>query len=185
MEVFLVRHGETEWSLSGQHTSRTDLPLIDAGRERARALGGELAEHQFALVLSSPFRRALETAELAGFGDRIEVDEELREWDYGQYEGITTPQIREQNPDWDLWRDGCPDGESPEQIGARADHLLERITRVEGNVLLFAHGHILRVLAARWIALPVNGGARLALKAGAICVLGFERETQVIQKWNA
>jgi probable phosphoglycerate mutase len=135
--------------------------------------------------MSSPLRRALDPADLAGFGDRIEVVDDLHEWEYGEYEGITTPQIREQNPDWDLWRDGCPGGESPEQIGTRADRLLDRIAQVDGDVLLFAHGHILRVLAARWIALPVSGGARLALKAGAICVLGFERETPVIQKWNA
>ena len=149
MEVFLVRHGETEWSRSGQHTSRTDLPLIEEGRARARALGRELSERRFALVLSSPFRRALETAELAGLGDQLEVCDDLREWDYGRYEGITTPQIREENPGWNLWRDGCPDGETPDQVEARADRVLERISDVDGDVALFAHGHILRVLAAR------------------------------------
>lgn len=185
MEIFLVRHGETEWSKSGQHTSHTDLPLIEAGRERAKALGTELSGHAFELVLSSPLRRALETAELAGFGGRIEVTDDLREWEYGQYEGITTPQIRERNPGWNLWRDGCPDGESPEEIEARADRVLARIRELSGDVLVFAHGHILRVLSARWIGLPVSGGSRLALKAGALCVLGYERETEVIQRWNA
>jgi broad specificity phosphatase PhoE len=185
MEVFLVRHGETEWSLSGQHTSRTDLPLIDAGRKRAEAVGAELADHRFDLVLSSPLRRARETCQIAGFGGRVEISDDVREWDYGQYEGLTTPQIREENPGWNLWRDGCPAGESPEEIGARADRVLERIAATPGDVLLFAHGHILRVLAARWIGLPVSGGSRLALRAGAISVLGFERETRVLQRWNA
>lgn len=184
MAIVLVRHGETEWSRSGQHTSRTDLPLIEEGRERAEALGPILARWDFALVLTSPLRRARETCELAGFGDRAEVCEDLREWDYGDYEGLTTPQIREERPDWSLWRDGCPDGEQPEQVGARADQALARLRAADGDALAFAHGHIFRVLAARWIELPPAGGARLALKAGAMSVLGYERETEVIQVWN-
>ena len=184
MQIVLVRHGETEWSLSGQHTSRTDLPLIEAGRERAAALGPLLAGWDFSLVVTSPLRRARETCELAGLGDRAEVWEDLREWDYGEYEGLTTPQIREERPDWFLWRDGCPGGEQPAEVGARADRVLERMRAVDGDIVAFAHGHIFRVLAARWIELPASGGSRLALNAGALCVLGFERETQVIQRWN-
>ncbi|MBV9941843.1 MAG: histidine phosphatase family protein [Solirubrobacterales bacterium] len=184
MQIVLVRHGETEWSLSGQHTSRTDLPLIEVGRERARALEPLLVGWDFSRVLTSPLRRARETCELAGFGDRAEVSEDLREWDYGEYEGLTTPQIREQRPDWSLWRDGCPGGEQPSEISARADLVLDRMRGAGGDVLAFAHGHIFRVLAARWIELPASGGARLALKAGAICALGYERETEVISLWN-
>jgi broad specificity phosphatase PhoE len=184
VEIVLVRHGETEWSLSGQHTSRTDLPLVEIGRERATALGPMLVGWDFALVLSSPLRRARETCELAGFGDRAEIVEDLREWDYGDYEGLTTPQIRESSPDWVLWRDGCPDGEQPDEVGARADRVIERMRGAGGDVLAFAHGHIFRVLASRWIELSAAGGARLALGAGTVCVLGYERETQVIRLWN-
>jgi probable phosphoglycerate mutase len=184
VEIVLVRHGETEWSRSGQHTSRTDLPLVEEGRARAQALGPVLKRWDFSLVLTSPLRRARETCELAGFGDRAVVCEDLREWDYGDYEGLTTPQIREDRPGWNLWRDGCPNGEQPEAVGARADRALDQLRSVDGNALAFAHGHIFRVLAARWIELPASGGARLALRAGAICALGFERDTQVIQLWN-
>jgi broad specificity phosphatase PhoE len=184
VQIVLVRHGETEWSLSGQHTSRTNLPLLPVGRERAVALGPLLARWDFSLVVTSPLLRARETCSLAGFGDRAKVMEDLREWDYGEYEGLTTPQIREERPGWFLWRDGCPGGEQPEQIGARADRVLEQWRGVDGDVLAFAHGHIFRVLAARWIELPTAGGARLALKAGAMCALGYERETAVIQLWN-
>ena len=184
MAIVLVRHGETEWSANGRHTSRTDLPLIEPGRERAEALGLLLAHWDFALVLTSPLRRARETCELAGFGDVAEVWELLREWDYGEYEGLTTPEIRELNPGWVLWRDGCPGGEGPEEVGTRADTLLDRLREVDGDAVVFAHGHILRVVAARWVQLPPAAGARFALRAGAICVLGFERETEVIQLWN-
>jgi len=185
VQVVLVRHGETDWSRSGQHTSRTDLPLIDAGRERARALGAELRGESFALVLTSPLRRARETAELAGFGAEAEVCEDLREWDYGEYEGLTTPQIRDQRPDWWLWRDGCPGGEAPAQVAERADRVLARLRHSPGDALVFAHGHILRVLAARWLEMDVSAGARFALKAGAISILGYERETSVLVRWNA
>jgi broad specificity phosphatase PhoE len=182
--VVIVRHGETDWSASGRHTSHTDLPLNEHGRSRALALGAELAARSYESVLCSPLRRARETCELAGYAASAVVCEELREWDYGEYEGLTTPEIRVQRPDWNLWRDGCPGGERPEQVGARADRLLERARDADGDVLVFAHGHILRVLAARWIELPPAGGARLALVAGALGVLGHERETSVIEHWN-
>jgi probable phosphoglycerate mutase len=188
VEIVLVRHGETEWSLSGKHTSRTDLGLTEAGRERAAALAGELGQRSFALVLTSPLRRARETCELAGLGAAAEIDEDLREWDYGEYEGLTTPEIRERDPQWNLWRDGCPGGELPAQVGARADRVIARVRAAgsaDGDVVAFAHGHILRVLAARWVAMEPAAGARFALRAGAVSVLGFERETEVLQRWNA
>ncbi len=184
MKIVLVRHGETEWSLSGQHTSHTNLPLTEKGRERAAALGPILAGWNFALVLTSPLRRARETCELAGLADSAEICDDLHEWDYGEYEGLTTPQIREINPDWSLWQDGCPRGETPDQVGARADRALERLRSADGDAAAFAHGHILRVLAARWIEMPTSAGARFTLKAGAICVLGYERETSAIELWN-
>lgn len=183
-EIWLVRHGETEWSLGGRHTGRTDIPLTERGRERARMVGAELAAHPFALVLCSPLRRARETCELAGLGSAAQTEPELMEWDYGDYEGLTTPQIRALRSDWWLWRDGCPGGESPEQVGARADRVLERLSAVKGDAIAFAHGHILRVLAARWVESPVDLGARLALGAGAVSRLGHERETAVIHDWN-
>lgn len=184
-QIVLVRHGETEWSASGKHTSRTDLSLTEAGRERALALRAELSQWSFSLVLSSPLKRARETCELAGFGDRAELDDDLREWDYGEYEGLTTPEIRVQNPNWNLWRDGCPGGERPDRVAARADRALARVRAEGGNVLVFAHGHILRVLAARWLQMGPEAGARFALAAGAISVLGYERETEVLRRWNA
>lgn len=185
MEVVLVRHGETEWSLSGQHTSRTDLPLTERGRERAAELVPILSERAFALVLTSPLRRARETCELAGLAGLAEVDGELSEWDYGEYEGLTTAQIRERRPDWGLWRDGCPGGEQPSQVAARADRVLERLRGAGGDAIAFAHGHILRVLAARWVEMPADFGARLALGAGTLSVLGFEHEVDpVIVRWN-
>jgi probable phosphoglycerate mutase len=183
-EILLVRHGETEWSLSGQHTSRTDLPLTENGRKRTGPLHRVLAERSFALVLCSPLRRARETCELAGFGDRAEIVDDLREWDYGEYEGLTTPQIREQRPDWNLWTDGNPGGESPSQVAARADRVISRLKAADGDAIAFAHGHILRVLAARWMEMSVSAGARLVLSPGTICTLGYERETQAILSWN-
>ena len=184
MQIVLVRHGETEWSLSGQHTSRTDLPLTEKGRERAARLGPALADWTFSLVLTSPLRRARETCALAGFDGVAELCDDLREWDYGEYEGLTTPQIWETSPSWSLWRDGCPGGEQPEQVGGRADRAIERMRGADGDVLAFAHGHIFRVLTARWLQMEVAAGARFALRAGALCVLGFERTTEVIQLWN-
>lgn len=185
MEIVLVRHGETEWSATGRHTSHTDIPLTERGRERAQAVADELAGRSFALVLCSPLRRARETCELAGFWGTAKTDPELVEWDYGQYEGLTTAEIRHQRPDWWLWRDGCPGGEHPEQVGARADRVLARLRDAPGDAIAFAHGHILRVLASRWVGAEVAFGGRLALDAGAVSVLGFERETEVLARWNA
>lgn len=185
MDIVVVRHGETEWSAAGKHTSTTDLSLIPVGRERAALLGPRLSGWDFALVLSSPLRRARETCELAGFAGAAVICEDLREWNYGEYEGLTTPEIREQNPGWNLWRDGCPGGEQPAEVGARADRVLERAGAAGGgDVLAFAHGHILRVLAARWLRMEPAAGARFALSAGALCVLGHERETEVLRLWN-
>lgn len=179
-----MRHGETDWSATGRHTSRTDLPLTEKGRARARGLADVLAGRRFSLVLCSPLRRARETAQLAGFGEVAETCQDLHEWDYGEYEGLSTPEIRARRPDWNLWRDGCPGGESPEQVGARADGVLTRVLGAAGEVLMFAHGHVLRVITARWVEMPVSAGARFALAAGGLSILGFERETRVVQEWN-
>jgi broad specificity phosphatase PhoE len=184
VEIFVVRHGETEWSASGRHTSHTDLPLTESGRERALALSSYLANRSFRLVLTSPLRRARETCELAGFADVAEVCENLREWDYGDYEGLTTPEIRSQNPDWVLWRDGCPGGETPERVAERAGRALDRLRHADGDALAFAHGHILRVLTSRWLGMGAAAGARFALAAGGVGVLGYERETEVLTRWN-
>ena len=183
-EIVVVRHGETEWSAAGKHTGRTDVPLTEPGRERARHVGIELAGREFGLVLCSPMLRAREMCELAGFGDVAEICEALHEWDYGDYEGLTTPEIRAQRPDWSLWRDGCPGGELPAQIGERADGVLRALREADGDRLAFAHGHILRVLTARWLAMDVAAGARFALSAGGIGALGYERETEVVVEWN-
>lgn len=185
MEIVLIRHGETEWSANGRHTSRTDLELTEPGRERALALRSELGGRRFSLVLCSPLLRARETCELAGFGELAVLCDDLREWDYGEYEGLTTPQIRERSPGWNLWRDGCPGGETPEQVAARADRAIERLLTTSEDALAFAHGHILRVLSARWIEMGPAAGARLVLRAGAVCALGYERETRAITRWNS
>ena len=183
-EVWLVRHAETEWSKSGRHTGRTNVPLTDAGRDRALQLADRLRGQEFALVLSSPLDRARETARLAGLADRCEVREDLLEWDYGDYEGITTPEIREKQPGWYLWRDGVPNGETPAEVSARCDRVVEEILAVDGDVAIFAHGHILRALGARWAEEPVRFGGRLFLSTGSVSVLGFERETRVVRLWN-
>ena len=183
-EVWLVRHAETAWSRDHRHTGRTDIPLTDAGREHAVELAPRLAEHDFALALSSPLSRARDTAELAGMSGGLAIREDLLEWDYGAYEGITTAEIRETRPDWLLWRNGCPGGERPEEVAARVDRVIAEARAAEGDVALFAHGHVLRVLAARWIGEPAAAGGRLALSTGAICVLGYEREVAVIWRWN-
>ena len=180
----LVRHADTEWTATGQHTGRTDIPLTDHGRAVARALAPALRDREFALVLVSPLSRARETCELAGLGDGAVPTPDLLEWDYGDYEGLTTPQIRAQRPDWNLWRDGCPGGESPQEVGARVDRVIARALEAPGDVALFAHGHVLRVLAARWIELPPGEGARLALSTGSLSLLGHERETRVVSEWN-
>jgi probable phosphoglycerate mutase len=182
--VWLVRHAETDWSRAGRHTGRTDIPLNEAGREAGRALGSELDGTRFERVFTSPLSRARETSELAGLGDRAEVRDELLEWDYGDYEGLTTEQIREQRPHWYLWWDGAPHGESPQDVEERVDRLIAQVLNVAGPVVMFAHGHVLRSVAARWIEQPVTLGGRLALSAGAVSVLGFEREVRVLRRWN-
>ncbi len=183
-EIVAVRHGETEWSAAGRHTSRTDLPLTEQGRERARRLGEQLSDRSFALVLCSPLRRARETCELAGFGDVAVICNDLHEWDYGDYEGLTTPQIRESTPGWNLWRDGCPGGEMPSQVGERADRALALLRDANGDAAAFAHAHILRVVTARWLSMDVAAGARFTLAAAGMGVLGYERETEVLVEWN-
>jgi broad specificity phosphatase PhoE len=185
VEIVLVRHGETEWSRDWRHTGRTDIPLTEAGREQAKVLRAPLSDWKFARVYSSPLSRARDTCELAGLGDRAELTEALLEWDYGEYEGITTKEIREKRPDWFLWRDGCPGGETAEDVGARVDPLVAELKSADGDVALFAHGHILRVLAARWLGLPPQDGRLFALSTATLSVLGYERETEVIRRWNA
>ena len=180
----LVRHGETEWSRAGKHTGRTDVPLTEHGRLQAEAVGAALRDREFALVLSSPLSRALETCRLAGFGERAELRDELMEWDYGAYEGRTTSEIREQRPGWTLWRDGVPDGETVEQVGARVDRVLDEMRSIEGDALLFAHGHALRVLTARWLGLDPDAGRLFALDPATMSTLGYERETPVLELWN-
>jgi broad specificity phosphatase PhoE len=184
-EVVLVRHGETEWSRDGKHTGRTDVPLTPVGRKQAEALREVLSGREFARVLTSPLSRAAETARLAGFGERAEERDELREWDYGEYEGRTTPEIRAERPGWSLWRDGVPGGESAAEVAGRVDRLLGELRTIEGDVLVFAHGHLLRVLAARWVGLGPECGGLLALDPATISILGYERETPVIRVWNA
>jgi broad specificity phosphatase PhoE len=181
--LYVVRHGETAWSRSGQHTSRTDLDLEPQGQDDARGLGSWIDEIERVQVLSSPRRRALETAELAGAGP-VEVTEDLAEWFYGDYEGRTTAQIHEDRPEWNLFTDGCPGGESAEEVGIRADRVIARALAAHGNTLCFAHGHILRVLAARWLELPASEASRFALAAGSLSELGWERETRLVEHWN-
>jgi probable phosphoglycerate mutase len=183
--LWLIRHGETEWSLSGAHTGRTDLPLTPAGEESARAIGRELAGHEFALVLTSPMKRAVRTCELAGYGDQAQVDPNLSEWDYGEYEGKTTDQIRAIHPGWFLFRDGVQGGETIGQVGARALDVIDRAVKAEGDVALFAHGHILRILTACWLGLPPDDGKMFVMGTGAISTLGYEHETRAILRWNA
>jgi probable phosphoglycerate mutase len=177
-ELVVVRHADTAWTASGQHTGHTDLPLTEHGREVARGLSERLARRRFALVLTSPLRRATETCALAGFDCKPCGD--LGEWDYGDYEGLTTPEIRERRPDWDLWRDGCPGGEDAAAVGARVDRVLARVPQ-DGDTILFAHGHVLRVMTARWLGLEAERGALLVLAPGAIGVLGYERERRVLR----
>jgi broad specificity phosphatase PhoE len=179
-----LRHAETEWSRDGRHTGRTDVPLTAAGRERAGRLAERLDGIEFSLVLSSPLRRARDTCELAGLGAEMQLRDGLLEWDYGDYDGVTTADIRAERPGWFLWTDGCPNGEDPEEVRQRVDGVIDEALAAGGSVALFAHGHVLRALAARWLELPVAAGGRLALSTGAICVLGFEREVRVLWRWN-
>jgi len=183
-QIWLARHGETEWSRTKRHTGRTDIELTARGREEARGLRGRLEEHGFGRVLTSPLKRAAETCELAGLGDGAERTDALMEWDYGEYEGLTTAQIRERRPGWVLWRDGCPGGEGADEVAARLDPLVSDLQESNANAALFAHGHVLRVLAARWLGLGAGSGALLALDTGTVSILGWERETAVIRSWN-
>jgi probable phosphoglycerate mutase len=182
-QLWLVRHGETEWSASGRHTSRTDLDLTEAGVEAARSVAEKLRGTSFARVLSSPLLRARRTAELAGAGSP-ELVEDLREWDYGDDEGLTTAQIRESRPGWTVWRDGPQGGETCAEVGARADRVIELVRAVDGPVLAFSHGHFSRVLGARWLGLEVTEGAHLALSTASVSVLGWERDTPALLHWN-
>ena len=183
--MFAIRHGETAWSLTGQHTGTTDLPLTDNGRRRAQRLRPVLARETFALVLTSPLERARETCALSGVADRAVIDPDLVEWNYGKYEGLTTAQIHESAPGWLLFRDGCPGGETPAQVGVRVDRVIARARTVEGNVALFSHGHLLRVLAARWLGLPVVAGQHFLLDTGTVNVLADYRGIPALKTWNA
>jgi probable phosphoglycerate mutase len=183
-EVWLVRHGETEWSRDGRHTSTTDLPLTDEGRLVANGLRERLAHEAFSLVLTSPRERARETARLAGHAEAVE-DADLAEWDYGELEGLTTQQIRETYPDWSIWEGPVPSGESADQVSDRLDKVVTRCREAAGRVLLFGHGHALRALAARWLELPVADGRHLKLDTATVSVLGWERETPVVLRWNS
>ncbi len=183
-ELWLIRHGETEWSRSGAHTGRTDLPLTDAGRAEAASIARRLAGKRFALVLSSPLQRALETCRLAGYGDVAHIEPNLLEWDYGDYEGRTTADIRQKVPGWNLWIEGFPRGETIAQVAARARAVIDRALPAGGDVALFAHGHILRILTACWLALPPHCARLFALSTASVSTLGYERETRVITRWN-
>lgn len=184
--LWLARHGETAWSLSGQHTGRTDLPLTERGERQAGALADPLRALAFAMVLTSPSRRAVRTAELAGFGNLAEIEPDLAEWDYGQYEGRRTAEIFAERPDWQLFRDGCPGGESADQVGARADRVIQRVRAAHGNVLLFSSAHILRVLTARWLGLEAAAGRFFVLGTASLSRLGYEHNLAepVIRLWN-
>jgi broad specificity phosphatase PhoE len=184
VNVFAIRHGETAWSLNGQHTGKTDIPLTDNGRRLAARMRPVLAANPFGLVLCSPMRRARETCELAGFGERAIIDSDLVEWNYGKYEGLTAKQIDEVAPGWLIFRDGCPGGEAPEQVSARVDRVIARSRAVPGDTALFAHGHLLRVFAARWIGLPARGGQHFLLNTGTLCVLGYYHEIPAVRIWN-
>jgi probable phosphoglycerate mutase len=184
-EIWLTRHGETEWSRDGRHTSRTDLALTRNGEAAARRLKSKLADHSFSVVLSSPKRRALETARLAGFGHRVEIDDDLLEWDYGEYEGLTTEQIRADRPGWSIWNGPPPGGETADQVGERVRRVILRCETAGGDALLVAHGHVLRVLAAAYLGLLPTEGARFSLDTATVSVLGWEHEERTVRQWNA
>jgi broad specificity phosphatase PhoE len=185
VSVFAIRHGQTEWSLNGRHTGTTDIPLTDEGRRLAELLRPALAGKTFTLVLVSPLQRARETCELSGLGSSAIVDSDLVEWDYGRYEGQTPQQIHDTAPGWLIFRDGCPGGETPEEIGARVDRVIARARAVEGDVALFAHGHVLRVLVARWLGLPPGAGQHFLLDTGTLSALGYYRGIPALKTWNA
>jgi probable phosphoglycerate mutase len=184
-DVVLVRHGETEWSRSGRHTGRTDIPLSELGRREAEAAGEELGGRRFALVLTSPLQRARETCRLAGYDTEAQVNDDLREWDYGDYEGVTTVEIQREQPGWTVWNGTIPHGETIEQVAARADRIVAEVQQATGDVLVFSHGHLLRILTARWLGLEPVAGRLFALDPATISVLGYEHETRVIREWNA
>ena len=184
MNVFVMRHGETAWSVSGRHTGTTDLPLTENGRRLAQRLRPVLARESFARVFVSPMRRARQTCELAGLGKASAIDPDLAEWNYGEYEGLTPEQIHEKAPDWLIFRDGCPGGEMPKQVGARIDRLIGQVRAVEGNVALFAHGHVLCVLVARWIGLPPGAGQHFLLDTGTLGILSHYYELPAVRVWN-
>lgn len=183
-EAVLARHGETEWSRTMRHTGRTEVSLTESGREQARSLAKRLADRSFERVFVSPLGRAKDTCRLAGFGDRAEVRDALVEFDYGEYEGLTTEQIRETVPGWTVWTHGSPGGETAADVGARLDPFMTELKQ-DGDAVVFAHGHVLRVLAARWLGLPPQDGRMLALGTGTLSTLGWERETPVLRSWNA
>jgi probable phosphoglycerate mutase len=183
-QVVLVRHGETEWALQGRHTGRTDVPLTERGRQQAVSLGRLLQRRQFANVLVSPRQRAVETSRLAGFGEVAEARDDLAEWDYGEYEGRTTEDIVAERPGWTLWDDGVPGGETVEDVGCRADRVIAEVRSTPGDVAIFAHGHILRILAARWVDLAPKDGSRFALDPAGVSVLGYEHTWPVLARWN-
>jgi len=185
VSVFAIRHGETAWSLTGQHTSTTDLPLTDNGRRLAARLRPVLTNEAFVLILTSPLQRARETCDVAGLTGRAVVDPDLVEWNYGKYEGLTTAQIHESAPGWLVFRDGCPGGETPAQVGVRVDRVIAKIRAVEGNAVLFSHGHLLRVLAARWLGLPVLAGQHFLLDPATVNVLDYYRGIPALNTWNA
>lgn len=184
--IYLARHGETAWSLTGQHTGLTDVPLTERGERNALLLGKRLAGLNFAKVFTSPLKRAARTCELAGFGTSAEVDRDLVEWNYGKFEGLRTAEIHAENPDWQLFRDGCPGGESPDQVGTRADHVLSRVRAIKGDVLIFSSGHILRVMAAHWLGLEPAAGRFLMLSTASLSALGYENNVcqPAIRFWN-
>jgi probable phosphoglycerate mutase len=183
-ELYAIRHGETAWSLSGQHTGTTDIPLTERGRRLAEALRPVLAAHAFAGVLVSPLGRARETCTLAGLGAGAMVDPDLREWNYGEYEGLTPAEIHKARPSWMIFRDGAPGGETPEDVGARVDRVIGRARGIAGDVAVFAHGHVLRVLAARWIELPPQAGRHFLLDTGTLCILGHYHGEPAVKTWN-
>lgn len=184
--IYLVRHGETEWSLNGRHTGRTDLPLTAHGEEAAARLRSRLAALHPVLVLSSPLQRAQRTGELAGWGEQMQRDADLVEWDYGAYDGRTTPEIQQERPGWSLFRDGCPQGETAEQVGVRADRLIARVRAADGDVLLFGHSHMFRVFAVRWLALPPQNGALFQIAPASVSILSYEHTLvePVVALWN-
>jgi probable phosphoglycerate mutase len=181
----LIRHGDTAWTVTGRHTGMTDIPLIESGCDAARRLAPLAATMSFSMVLTSPLRRARETCELAGLGDHAQTDPALVEWNYGDYEGLTHEQIQARAPGWNLFTDGCPGGESPEQVAARADRVIASLRGIEGDIAIFAHGHFFRVFAVRWLGLPPAVGARLLLDPATVSVLSHYRKAPVLKRWNA